>query len=167
MRRHLFVAASVLVALSIGAKWVSAADTELKNLLPNASFELDFGDGLQTHWADYQNALTLKLTATGQLPKTYPARAEQKDVPDGSHAVRLAVQPVAAGHLPSPVLEVKPGQAYTLSVYARSDEPSAAIKLTLWTRAMDFGAAPDVASAAMRLSKEWKRYELTFVGRRA
>ena len=113
----------VVLGLAGAATSVVAA---AENVLPNASFEVGFGEGLQTHWADYQNALTIKLTSTGQLPKTWPAIEKRVDAPDGTHAVRLAVAPDAPGHLPSPVVGVKPGHAYTLSVYARSDEPSGA-----------------------------------------
>ena len=56
-----------------------------KNLLPNASFELGWGEGMQTHWLDYQNALTIKLTAKGQLPKAWPGVKARPDAPDGKH----------------------------------------------------------------------------------
>ena len=54
-----------------------------KNLLPNASFELDFGDTVPTNWGDTQNELTLQLhldlkpdeAGTTQVPQV-PPRSE-------------------------------------------------------------------------------------------
>ena len=39
-----------------------------KNLLPNASFELAFGEQIPTNWGDLQNVLTLKLAAGSLSP---------------------------------------------------------------------------------------------------
>ena len=104
-----------------------------KNLLPNASFELDFGEGLCTNWGDLQNELTLPLSLTGQQERTPPCIEARDDAVDGEYAARLTLDPAAdggaVGHLTSPVVAVKPGQVYTLSVYARSDEPSARLNL--------------------------------------
>ncbi len=132
----------------------------LANLLPNASFELGFGEAmLPTHWADYQNRLTLRLTATGQVPPPWPSSLEQQEgAPDGRHVVRIVVAPGAPGHLPSPVVPIKAAQAYTISLYARSDEPSAKIRLTMWTRPLDFRTQPDTFSRDIALSDKWHRY---------
>ena len=137
--------------------------TASTNLLPNSSFELGLGEGLPTHWLDYQNHLTLKLTATGQVPGATPTIEPQEGAPDGKHVIRVPVAPDAPGHTPSPVVKIQGAQAYTLSVFARAEEPSAKIRLTLWTRRMDFDAEPDAFSSAFPLSKEWRRYEFSFV----
>ena len=130
--------------------WTAAAT----NLLPNASFELGLGEGLPTHGLDYQNHLTLKLTATGQVPGA---------APDGKHLIRVAVTPAASGHTPSPVVKIHGAQAYTLSAFTRAEESSTKIRLTMWTRRMDFGADPDAFCRAFPLSRECKRYESSFV----
>ena len=72
------------------------------NLLPNASFELGFGEQLPTHWHDYQNQFTINLTATGQIPPGHATVEQHTDVPDGTHFVRLPVTPSDPAHLPSP-----------------------------------------------------------------
>ena len=133
------------------------------NVLPNASFELGFGEGLPTHWLDYQNRFTLKLMTKGQIPSGQPGIERHEEAPDGYQVVRLPAAPNAPVHLPSPVLAIRPAQAYTLSVYARSDEPSARIQLTMWTRSMDFEQAPDAYSPQIALSDKWQRYEFPFV----
>ena len=43
-----------------------------KNLLPNASFEMDFGTPLCTNWGDLQNELPLPLSLTGQHERRPP-----------------------------------------------------------------------------------------------
>src|SRR3989304_5522588 len=48
------------------------ANAKVKNLLPNASFELPLGQGLPWNWLDMLNPLTMGLTATDQAPKGYP-----------------------------------------------------------------------------------------------
>ena len=59
-----------------------------KNLLPNASFELDFGEGLCTNWGDLQNELTLPLSLTGQQERTPPYIEARDDAVDGEYAAR-------------------------------------------------------------------------------
>lgn len=133
------------------------------NLLPNASFELGFGEQSPTHWHDYQNQFTINLTATEQIPPGHASVEQHPDVPDGTHFVRLPVTPADPAHLPSPMIQVRSAQAYTLSVYARSDEPSARIQLTMWTRSMDLQEPPDAASLKFSLGKQWRRYDFSFV----
>ena len=128
------------------------------NVLPNASFELGFGEGIPTHWLDYQNRFTLKLMTKGQIPSGQPGIEPHEEAPDGHQVVRLPAAPNAPVHLPSPVVVIRPAQAYTLSVFARSDEPSARIQLTMWTRSMDFEQAPDAYSPQITLSDKWQRY---------
>ena len=138
-----------------------------KNLLPNASFELDFGEGLCTNWGDLQNELTLPLSLTGQQEHTPPCIEARADAVDGEYAARLTLDPAAdggaVGHLTSPVVAVKPGQVYTLSVYARSDEPSARLELGLWTRPLDFRQRPSRVSQPRQLSTDWVQYQFTLV----
>ena len=105
-----------------------------RNLLPNASFELDFGQGLPSNWTDMLSPLTVKLTATGQAPQCPPVIEDSADAPEGRRVVRIPVGVGQPGHLVSPVVPLKSGQAYTLSAYARSDLPSARLTLTAWTR---------------------------------
>src|SRR5947208_9286402 len=76
-----------------------------------------------------------------------------------SRVVRIQVAPSSHGHLPSPVLAVKPGQAYTISAYTRSDKPSAKMRMAMWTRPMDFRADPDAYSEEITLTHQWRRYE--------
>lgn len=136
---------------------------ESTNLLSNASFELGFGEGPPTHWLDYQNRFTLKLTTAGQIPTGQPVVEAEASSPDGQHAVRLPTTSKAPTHLPSPLVAIRPAQAYTLSIYARSADPSARIQLTMWTRSMNFDQAPDAYSPAFSLSADWQRYEFSFV----
>ena len=57
---------------------------------------------------------------------------------------------------------MKPGQAYTLSVYARSDDSSAKLRLAVWNRPMDWREKPDAQSEPISLGTGWQRFELTF-----
>ena len=57
------------------------------NVLPNASFELGFGEGLPTHWLDYQNRFTLKLMTKGQIPSGQPGIERHEEAPDGYQVV--------------------------------------------------------------------------------
>lgn len=137
------------------------------NLLPNSSFELDFSQRIrtlraerkvQTNWGDLQNRLSLKATALGQVPETPPESAAAGDAVDGTRvgAIRLeAVSGGAEGHLTSPVVDVVPCQVYTLSVYARSDEPSARLNPGVWTRPLDFEGTPDMLGWSLPLTGEW------------
>jgi len=169
----------------------SKARTEPKNLLPNASFELDFGhpkhdwvrlnpgQGLSTNWTDMLTPLTMKLVATGQVAKMTPVEElptieEVSDAPDGSRAVAIPIPEGKSGHLTSPVVPLKPGQSYTLSVYARSDVPSAQLRLCVWTEPVDWrqecpwgyfaqpATGPNAYSEPLPLTNQWQRYELTF-----
>ena len=138
-----------------------------KNLLPNASFEMDFGTTLCTNWGDLQNELSLPLSLTGQQERTPPRIEARADAVDGEHVARLELDSSgdggALGHLTSPVVHVKPGQVYTLSVYARSDEPSAQLELGLWTCPLDFRQQPSMVSQPRQLSAEWQQYSFTLV----
>jgi hypothetical protein len=60
-----------------------------RNLLPNASFELDFGDRVPTNWADTHNELTIRLPATNQSPKVLPRSEAVEGAVDGERAARL------------------------------------------------------------------------------
>ena len=166
----------LLVALlSVVRTGVAAeSNVEPKNLLPNASFELAFGQakhgwvkynpgyGSATNWTDMVNPLTITLAASGQDPETFPVIEETSDSPDGRRAVAIPVSGKEPGHLTSPVVPMKAGQAYTLSVYARSDVPSATLRLAVWNRPMDWRLAPDALSEPIVVSKRWQRHKVTF-----
>ena len=62
------------------------------NLLPNASFELEFGDSLPTNWGDTHGELTVKLQATGQVPKATPRSEEAGDAVDGERVARIETE---------------------------------------------------------------------------
>ena len=144
------------------------------NLLPNASFELDFGqakhewvkynpgEGGPDNWTDVFNPLTIPLAATGQAPAAMPVIEEVADAPDGGRAAVIPIPQDGPGHLTSPVVPMKGGQAYTLSVFARSDTPSAKLQLRVWTNAMDWRETPDAESEPIPVGEDWQRYELTF-----
>ena len=152
-----------------------------KNLLPNASFELDFGDTVPTNWGDTQNELTLQLhldlkpdeTGATQVPQVPPRSEAIGEVVDGERAARVeteaALNPdemgesgsTAVGHLLSPMVSVAPCTPHTISVYARSNEASAKLEIGLWTRPVDFTESPDSLSYAMQLSTEWQRFTFT------
>ena len=148
--------------------------SEPKNLLPNASFELDFGqakhgwidynpgEGASDNWTDFLNPLTLQLAATGQVPRVKPAIEAVDDAPDGSRVAVLTSADGRPAHLTSPVVPVKGGQAYTLSAYARSDTPGATLRLGVWNRPMDWPETPDAQSEPLPLGNAWQRYKLTF-----
>ena len=149
-----------------------------KNLLPNASFELDFGDTVPTNWGDTQNELTLRLhldlkpdePGTTQVP---PRSKVIDEVVDGERAARVeteaALNPdemgnsssIAVGHLLSPMVSIAPCTPHTISVYARSSEVSAKLEIGLWTRPVDFTQSADSLSYAVPLSTEWQRYTFT------
>ncbi len=67
-----------------------------KNLLPNASFELDFGDSVPTNWGDTQNELTLQLhldlnpdeIGITQVPQVPPRSEAMDETVDGERAAR-------------------------------------------------------------------------------
>jgi len=145
-----------------------------RNLLPNASFELPLGqekhdwvkynpgEGAPDNWTDLFNPLTLKLAATGQAPEKAPVIEEVAGAPDGGHAVAIPIPEGGPGHLTSPVVPMKGGQAYTLSVYARSDVSAAQLCLCVWTHAMDWRETPDAQGEPIPVGRNWQRYELTF-----
>ena len=152
-----------------------------RNLLPNASFELDFGDTVPTNWGDTQNELALQLhldlnpdqIGTTQVPQVPPRSTAMDETVDGDRAARVeteaALNPdemadsssAAVGHLLSPMVGVTPCTPYTISVYARSDDPSAKLEIGLWTHPVDFTQSPDSLSYAMPLSTEWQRFTFT------
>ena len=148
--------------------------SETRNLLPNASFELDFGqakhgwirynpgEGASDNWTDFFNPLTLQLAATGQVPRVKPAIQAVGEAPDGSRVAVLVVANGRPAHLTSPVVPVKGGQAYTLSAYARSAAAGATLRLGVWNRPMDWRETPDAQSEPLPISTEWRRYELSF-----
>ena len=152
------------------------------NLLPNASFELPLGEEPRQpgNWGDILNALTINLAASNQQPGNWPPRRVEAEAVEGNHAVRIALDPAGGaflGHLTSPVVPVRGGQVYTLSAYVRSEVPSAWLKLCFWTRPLDWRdpdpaasagqylafSGPDAQSEAMEVSRDWKRYQFTFV----
>ena len=152
-----------------------------KNLLPNASFELDFGDPVPTNWGDTQNELTLQLhldlkpdgTGITQVPHVPPRSEAIGEVVDGERAARVETEvplnpdetgtgaSTAVGHLLSPMVRVVPCTPYTISVYARSDEASVKLEIGLWTRPADFTQSPDSLSHALPLSTKWQRFLFT------
>ena len=152
----------------------SKGSAERRNLLPNASFELPLGQekhewirynpgqGAPDNWTDMFNPLTLKLAATRQAPALTPVIEDAADAPDGSRVVAIPIPEGQPGHLTSPVVPLKGGQAYTLSVYARSDEPSARLRLCVWNRPVDWRETPDAQSEPLPVGEHWQRYELTF-----
>ena len=152
-----------------------------KNLLPNASFEFDFGDTVPTNWSDTQNELTLRLhidlnpdeAGTTQVPQVTPRSEAADEAVHGERVARVeteaALNPdemgessgTAVGHLLSPLVGVVPCTPYTISVYVRSDEPSAKLEIGLWTKAVDFTEEADSLSYEMPLSTEWQRFTFT------
>ena len=131
------------------------------NLLPNASFELDFGDNVPTNWADTHHELTIRLQATDRAPKVIPRSEAVGDAVDGERAARVETEGNdggAAGHLTSPLVPVQPCTPHTISVYARSEDPSAKLEIGLWTRPVDFTQTADSLSFPMPLSADWQRY---------
>jgi hypothetical protein len=136
-----------------------------KNLLPNASFELDFGDTVSTNWGDTQNELALQLhldlnpdeIGITQVPQVSPRSEAIGKAVDGERAARVETEPAlnsdetgesgsAVGHLLSTMVDVTPCTPYTISVYARSDEESAKLEIGLWTHPVDFTQSPDSLS---------------------
>ena len=148
-----------------------------RNLLPNASFELDFGDTVPTNWGDTQNELALQLhldlnpneIGLTQVPQVPPRSEAVSETVDGERAARVETEAAltgesdstAVGHLLSPMVSVAPCTPHTISVYARSDEPSTKLEIGLWTRPVDFTQSPDSLSYAMPLSTEWQRFTFT------
>ena len=71
-----------------------------KNLLPNASFELDFGDTVPTNWGDTQNELALQLhldlnpdeIGITQVPQVSPCGAAMDETVDGERAARVETE---------------------------------------------------------------------------
>jgi len=153
---------------------VKSPGTGPKNLLPNASFELDFGqakhgwirynpgEGASDNWTDFLNPMTLHLAASGQVPRVKPEIRTVTEAPHGDRVAVLVTRKGVPAHLTSPVVPVKGGQAYTLSAYARSDTRGATLRLGVWNRPMDWGERPDAQSEPLPLGVEWQRYELTF-----
>ena len=122
MRKYLLITVSVAIALCLTANSVfaeSASSAGPTNLLPNASFELAFGQanhkwtsrdpgfGSATNWTDMVNPLTIKLAATGQAPfvreeddwslanKKATVIEEVADAPDGTRAGAIFVSGTA------------------------------------------------------------------------
>lgn len=138
------------------------------NLLPNASFELPLGEyaGQTTNWADLLNPLTVSISSTRQQPKLWPPQRQESAAPHGTHSARIPLESSEQrfdGHLTSPLIQVRPGQSYTLSAFARSDAPSSSIRLGLWNRHLDWKQRPEVQSPAFPLTPSWQRYEISFV----
>ena len=116
--------------------------TKPKNLLPNASFELDFGDRVCTNWGDSQNELSLQVRAADQLPQKDPTSAAIAAAIDGARAARVETEAggdKAVGHLLSPLTAVDSCAPHTISIYARSDQEGAQLEIGLWTGLVDFG----------------------------
>ena len=96
------------------------------NLLPNASFDLDFGDNLPTNWADAHTELTVKLQATDQAPKVTPRSEAVSDAVDGERAARIEMEESAGGavgHPTSPLVSVQPCTPHTIPVYQPVEKP--------------------------------------------
>ena len=138
--------------------------TQTKNLLPNASFELDFGDHVCTNWGDTQNELSLHVRAADQVPEKDPTSAAIPDAMDGEWAARVETETSgdeAVGHLLSPLITVDPCAPHTISIYARSDQEGAQLEIGLWTGLVDFGRDADRLSFPKPLSTAWQRYHFT------
>ncbi len=165
-----------------GTQTSMGAVDEPGNLLPNASFELPFGEEPRqpTNWGDILNALTIKLAATNQQPKSWPPRRVPAQAVEGRYVAELRLDPSERGnrgHLTSPVISIRGGQVYTLSAYVKSEVPSASLQLCFWTRPLEWREpdsapsadhylsyrGPDARSEAMAVSGRWKRYQFTFV----
>ena len=134
------------------------------NLLPNASFELDFGDIVPTNWGDTQNELSLKVQATGQTPNVWPSSEAAGDAVDGERVGRVETEAAddgAAGHLLSPMINVQSCTPHTISVYAKCDDPSAKLEIGLWARPVDLMQTPSSLSHSLALTGQWQRYEFT------
>ena len=83
-----------------------AMSAKALNLLPNASFELPFGDHICTNWGDSQNELSLHVRAAEQLPQQDPSSEKINDPIDGERAARLEMEESGDGavaHLLSPL----------------------------------------------------------------
>ena len=152
------------------------------NLLPNASFELPLGE---------EPPPTRQLGRHPECPHHQPGRHQptaRKLAPPKSGGRGGRGQPCGPDRpgpgwrrLPGapdlPVVPVRGGQVYTLSAYVRSEVPSAWLKLCFWTRPLDWRdpdpaasagqylafSGPDAQSEAMEVSRDWKRYQFTFV----
>ncbi len=147
----------------------------MKNLLPNASFELDFGqarhewvkynpgEGAGDNWTDLFNPLTMPIAAGKQVPEARPAIEPAANAPDGQRAAVITAAVAKPGHLTSPVVALKGGHGYTLSVYARSDDPAVRLQMGMWHQPLDWTVPPDAQSEPIQVTKQWQRYELTFV----
>ncbi len=131
------------------------------NVLPNASFELGLGQGAPTHWCDPFNQFTIRLAAMGEYPAALRIE-ESADALEGRMVGVIAVKGGQAGRLLSGMVPVRPGQAYALSAYARSDLPSATLRLRMWHKPVDWTRVANAQSHAMVLTKQWRRYELRF-----
>ena len=138
--------------------------TQAKNLLPNASFELDFGDHVCTNWGDTQNELSLHVRAADQVPEKDPTSVAIPHAIDGERAARVKTEASgdeAVGHLLSPLIPVDPCAPHTISIYARSDQEGAQLEIGLWTGLVDFGRDADRLSFPIPLSTAWQRYHFT------
>jgi hypothetical protein len=135
-----------------------------KNLLPNAAFELEFGDHVPTDWADYYNPLTIKLLARHQIPKVSPRSEIVEDAMHGERAARVETESIggrAIAHLTSAMVSVQPCTPHSISVYAKCEAPAATLEMGLWTRPLDFTKTPDSLSYPIPISTTWRRYEFT------
>ncbi len=139
-----------------------AAEKGPRNLLPNASFELGLGQGIPTHWADPLNDLTFSLRLQNR-PLATPSLVRDQRAPHGSLVARLDLPPDRPRHLTSAVVTLDGARGHVLSAYARSDTPGARLRLSLWTRPLDWSRAPDALSPEWKLTSRWKRYEFRFI----
>ncbi len=155
----------------------------MKNLLPNASFELDFGqakhewvkynpgEGAADNWTDMFTPLTAPLAKNGQVPQAWPVIVASADAPDAERAAVITAAEGKPGHLTSPVVAVKGGHGYTLSVYARSGDAVAGavpwarpnLHLCVWHQPLNWDVPPDAKSDPIAVTNQWQRYEITFV----
>ncbi len=124
-----------------------------KNLLPNGSFELGGHyqfDGFWQRpagWAEFYNPLTLGLVYLRQHPKRLPSAGRFPEVTHGRQCAQVPLEQGDdgswCGHLTSPMVQVKPGQAYVLSLSVRSEVPGARLRPRLWTRPLDWKEPDD------------------------
>jgi hypothetical protein len=138
------------------------ASDQPTNLVANSSFELGLGQGLPSHWADILNDLTIRLSAHGQ-PLPPPTIVEDESAPHGRYTARLEVAKDQPHHLTSAVMPIEGARAYVLSAYARSTVPRARLRLSLWTRPLDWQSKPDAQGPAIALTDQWKRHEFHFI----
>lgn len=135
--------AGILCLASVTSCWAQRYDE--RNLVLNPSFEVLDDNGLPLGWRFHDAGAGATMTVDATIAHT------------GSHSVKLTnphpLQPHVYGTLATRV-RVQPGRTYTLSLYARSDNPGHA-----W-----FGCGPkwERRQRITATGGKWKRFSLTF-----